>query len=114
MININDKVILTIYLKINQANIKWFSWLGQYTGILDAIKWATDYFIKCHVNPNELYGQIGDFEIDHAYWGRPEDMNMTRPAYKIDQTHPGLFINNIKKIIYWGVKKNYTSIIILI
>lgn len=63
--------------------------LDQYLETLDAIKWAIDYFIKCHVGPNELYGQVGDFSIDHAYWGRPEDMNMTRPAYKIDQNHPG-------------------------
>lgn len=63
--------------------------LGQYDDVLDAVKWATDYFIKCHVSKNELYGQVGDFDIDLKYWGRPEDMNMSRPAYKIDEEHPG-------------------------
>lgn len=62
---------------------------GQYEHGLDAIKWATDYFIKCHVAPNEFYGQLGDFSLDHTFWGRPEEMNMTRPAYKIDIDHPG-------------------------
>ncbi|KAJ8949207.1 hypothetical protein NQ318_021700 [Aromia moschata] len=62
---------------------------GQYFEVLDAVKWATDYFIKCHVSPNEFYGQVGDFVADHAFWGRPEEMNMTRPAYKIDAEHPG-------------------------
>ncbi|KAK9721332.1 Glycosyl hydrolase family 9 [Popillia japonica] len=62
---------------------------GQYDDVLDAVKWATDYFIKCHVSKNELYGQVGDFDIDLKYWGRPEDMNMSRPAYKIDEEHPG-------------------------
>ncbi|KAJ8984057.1 hypothetical protein NQ317_008783 [Molorchus minor] len=61
----------------------------QYKEVLEAIKWATDYFIKCHVSPNEFYGQVGDFPIDHMFWGRPEDMTMTRPAYKIDPNHPG-------------------------
>nr|QGX74967.1 cellulase [Oryctes rhinoceros] len=62
---------------------------GQYENVLDAVKWATDYFIKCHVSKNEFYGQVGDFDIDLEYWGRPEDMNMSRPAYKIDEERPG-------------------------
>nr|AXQ39856.1 beta-1,4-endoglucanase [Reticulitermes flavipes] len=62
---------------------------GQAKYALSAIKWAGDYFIKCHVSPNELYGQVGDFNLDHTFWGRPEDLNMSRPAYKIDTQHPG-------------------------
>jgi hypothetical protein len=54
-----------------------------------AIKWGTDYFIKAHVSQNVLYGQVGNGDVDHAYWGRPEDMTMDRPAYKIDTSHPG-------------------------
>ncbi|KAF5281878.1 hypothetical protein FQR65_LT14522 [Abscondita terminalis] len=61
----------------------------QHQHALNAIKWASDYFIKCHTAPNELYGQVGDFSIDHKFWGRPEDLNTTRPAYKIDAKHPG-------------------------
>lgn len=41
------------------------------------------------MSPFEFYGQVGDFAVDHMFWGRPEDMNMTRPAYKIDIEHPG-------------------------
>ncbi|KAJ9588697.1 hypothetical protein L9F63_018011, partial [Diploptera punctata] len=54
-----------------------------------AVKWATDYFIKCHVSEYEFYGQVGKGELDHDYWGRPEDMTMKRPAYKIDTQNPG-------------------------
>jgi hypothetical protein len=54
-----------------------------------AVKWATDYFIKAHVSPNEFYGQVGLRKLDDATWGRPEDMKMDRPAYKIDTSHPG-------------------------
>ncbi|XP_029163087.1 endoglucanase 15-like [Nylanderia fulva] len=62
---------------------------NQSDEILKTIKWATDYFIKCHVSKNVLYGQVGDFTSDQMYWGRPEEMNMCRPAYKIDAEHPG-------------------------
>lgn len=58
--------------------------------MLDALKWATDYFMKCHVSDYEFYGQVGSFQLDHGYWGRPEEMNMSRPAYKIDAQHPGI------------------------
>ena len=33
--------------------------------------------------------QVGNGEIDHGYWGRPEDMHMSRPAYKITAGRPG-------------------------
>lgn len=65
---------------------------------MNAIKWASNYFIKCHVSPNELYGQVGDFVLDHAFWGRPEDLNMSRPAYKIDKDHPGRVHVEIDKL----------------
>ncbi|MFS1512081.1 glycoside hydrolase family 9 protein [Chengkuizengella sp. SCS-71B] len=62
---------------------------GQYEEILDNIKWATDYFIKAHTAPNELYGQIGTGGVDHAWWGPAEVMQMARPSYKIDASCPG-------------------------
>lgn len=49
------------YVKANQL---------QY--ITDALKWATDYFIKCHVSDNELYVQFGNGQADHATWENPE------------------------------------------
>lgn len=33
--------------------------------------------------------QVGDGGADHGYWGRPENMHMNRPAYKVDAGHPG-------------------------
>lgn len=62
---------------------------GQLDAILDNIKWATDYFIKCHTGPNEFYGQVGNGGQDHAWWGPCEVMQMARPAYKIDASRPG-------------------------
>ena len=32
---------------------------------------------------------MGDGNRDHSYWGRPEEMKMDRPAFKVDPSHPG-------------------------
>jgi len=62
---------------------------GEFENLLDAVKWGTDYFIKCHVSDNEYYAQVGNGEIDHASWSRPEDITDSRPSYKIDCSKPG-------------------------
>jgi len=62
---------------------------GQLEYILDNIKWATDYFIKCHPSPNVYYYQVGDGHLDHAWWGPPEVMQMKRPSFKVTLDSPG-------------------------
>ncbi|XP_064612033.1 endoglucanase E-4-like [Liolophura sinensis] len=61
----------------------------QLDHMYDCVKWPLDYFIKCHTGPNEFYVQVGDGYIDHDYWGRPEQMTMKRPSFKVDAHHPG-------------------------
>ena len=62
---------------------------GQLDFALANLRWATDYFLKAHTAPNELWGQIGQGGIDHAWWGPAEVMQMARPAFKISATCPG-------------------------
>nr|XP_054749385.1 uncharacterized protein LOC129254871 [Lytechinus pictus] len=62
---------------------------GEYENALDSIKWATDYFMKCHVSPNEFYAQVGDGHFDHSLWVRPEELSGARPAFKLDPSNPG-------------------------
>ncbi|HEY9059024.1 MAG TPA: glycoside hydrolase family 9 protein [Pseudobacteroides sp.] len=62
---------------------------GQLPYILDNIKWATDYLIKCHPSPNVYYYQVGDGGPDHNWWGPAECMQMKRPSYKVDTAKPG-------------------------
>ncbi|RXG70392.1 Endoglucanase 7 [Armadillidium vulgare] len=66
---------------------------GYYDGQTDyaraAIRWGAEYFLKAHTSPTELWGQVGDGDIDHANWGRPEDMTEYRPSAKIDANNPG-------------------------
>jgi len=65
---------------------------GEYENGLAAIKWGTDYFIKCHTGPNEFYGQVGNGDIDHASWNRDVDIDQgpgRRPSYVLNQNKPG-------------------------
>jgi endoglucanase len=66
---------------------------GQLDEALEAVKWGTDYLMKGIVTDEygvkELYGQVGNGQVDHNYWGAPESMTMERPSYKIDREHPG-------------------------
>ncbi|NOK61873.1 MAG: Cellulase/cellobiase CelA1 [Chloroflexi bacterium AL-W] len=66
---------------------------GQLDEALEAIKWGTDYFLKAHITDGngtkEFYVQVGNGDADHAYWGPPEEMTMSRPAYKITRDKPG-------------------------
>lgn len=62
---------------------------GQDQYILDEIKWANDYFIKCHPSANVYYYQVGNGGIDHSIWCSAEVMQMQRPAYKLDMSNPG-------------------------
>src|SRR6266536_3411817 len=55
---------------------------GQLPYALANLKWATDYFIKAHTAPNELWGQVGTGDLDHTYWGPAEVLPMARPAFK--------------------------------
>lgn len=77
-------------IQYHQAYVK----SGQLDEVLDAIRWGTDYLVKCHVvgtdgKTQELWAQVGDGAVDHAYWGPAEQMTMPRPAFKIDRDNPG-------------------------
>ncbi|TKY55887.1 Endoglucanase 2 [Spatholobus suberectus] len=56
---------------------------------LDSLKWITDYLINAHPFPEVLYIQVGDPEVDHNCWERPEDMNEERPLTQVNSSFPG-------------------------
>jgi endoglucanase len=62
---------------------------GQLPYLLNNLRWVADYFVKCHPEANVFYGQVGDGDKDHAWWGPAEVMQMERPSAKIDAAHPG-------------------------
>ena len=62
---------------------------GQTEYLKACLKWGTDYFIAAHTSTNEFIGQVGDGNIDHVFWGRPEDMTMERPSFYLTEDAPG-------------------------
>ncbi|GAB3846467.1 hypothetical protein GCM10029963_26250 [Micromonospora andamanensis] len=62
---------------------------GQLTHLLNNLRYVNDYFVKAHPSPNVLYGQVGNGDADHKWWGPAEVMPMARPAYKIDASCGG-------------------------
>merc|ERR1711935_1013979 len=64
---------------------------GELENALDSIKWVTDYLIKCHTGPNELWAQTAEGGPDHSFWGRPEEypLNLRPRSFKVDANNPG-------------------------
>ena len=70
--------------------------IGQLDEALDAVRWGTDYLLNAYDDKGTtttaddvFYGQVGNGQADHAYWGPPETLTMVRPTYQIDANHPG-------------------------
>ena len=51
---------------------------GEYDAALDSLKWSYDYLMAAHPEPNKIHMQVGDGHADHAFWGRPEEMTMSK------------------------------------
>jgi endoglucanase len=66
---------------------------GQLDELLNNLRFVNDFFIAAHPSPNILYGQIGQGNADHAFWGPPEVVeektSASRIAYNISTTCKG-------------------------
>lgn len=64
---------------------------GQLSYALNNVKWACDYFIRCHPEDEVYYYQVGNGSQDHSWWGPCEviEYEMNRPCYKVDSDNPG-------------------------
>ncbi|KAL5698341.1 cellulase [Ranunculus cassubicifolius] len=62
---------------------------GELGNVHAAIRWGTDYFLKCSSKRDRLFVQVGDPNLDHQCWMRPENMNTPRTVLKIDTSRPG-------------------------
>ncbi|KAM5566176.1 endoglucanase 16-like [Rosa sericea] len=61
---------------------------GELQNVMDGIKWGTDYFFKA-ISKHKFYVQVGDPNLDHQCWVRPEEMRTPRTVYRIDENTPG-------------------------
>ncbi|GAB4825967.1 hypothetical protein Ancab_008835 [Ancistrocladus abbreviatus] len=56
---------------------------------MDAIRWATDYFLKATSVPGQVFALVGDPYSDHDCWERPEDMDTLRTPFSVSKHSPG-------------------------
>lgn len=69
------------------------------THIVMPYKWK----LVWNITSSDVYfGQVGQGDTDHAYWGRPEDMTMYRPAWEIDTSAPGELHVGAKNGTIWN------------
>nr|KAG5702490.1 hypothetical protein BaRGS_015122 [Batillaria attramentaria] len=63
---------------------------GQLDQMYDSVSWPLDYLQRTwDAYTQQLVVQVGEVTSDHAYWGRPEDMTMYRPCFKVGPDAPG-------------------------
>ena len=59
----------------------------EYRNALAAVKWGTDYFIKCHTGEFEFFGQVWQTKDLNDYWGRAEDIDEDIDTISFKCTH---------------------------
>uniref|UniRef100_A0A803MV15 Endoglucanase n=1 Tax=Chenopodium quinoa TaxID=63459 RepID=A0A803MV15_CHEQI len=63
------------------------------------LKWITDYLVNAHPKDNVLYIQVGDPDLDHKCWERPEDMTEKRPlTQSSDATYSSTLLKHAKQL----------------
>ena len=91
---------------------------GQLEYALGNIKWANDYFIKCHPEDEVYYYQVGNGSSDHSYWGAAETVSykMERPSYCVTKDAPGSTVCGetaaslaICSIVYSDIDSDYSE-----
>ncbi|OCH90734.1 Six-hairpin glycosidase [Obba rivulosa] len=55
----------------------------------DMLRWGLDWMIKAHPSSHTLFVQVGDGDLDDAYWGGDQGIPGPRPSYQINDTSPG-------------------------
>lgn len=67
---------------------------GQADDLLAAVKWGTDYLLRCNVldaagKTSFFVAQVGDADADHALWQPAETETILRPAMAVTASKPG-------------------------
>lgn len=92
---------------------------GQLEYALGNIKWANDYFIKCHPEDEVYYYQVGNGSQDHTFWGAAEvvEYRMERPSYCVTKDNPGSTVCGetaaslaVCSIVYKDIDKSYSDL----
>lgn len=62
---------------------------AQTTYIQDTLRWIADYFVLCHYADLTFTAQVGNVDIDHSQWTRPEELVGARPSFDLTPSAPG-------------------------
>ena len=69
---------------------------ASYDTIVAHVDWVTDYLMRTYddkgtdrLSDDVFHVQVGNGNLDHAWWGAPEDMTMARPTYSVTAQKPG-------------------------
>lgn len=73
---------------------KGYAAAGQTDELLGAVKWGTDYLLKCNVLDSSgktifFVAQVGDPDADHTLWQPAESETILRPALAVTAALPG-------------------------
>ncbi|KAL5224719.1 hypothetical protein ABZP36_011358 [Zizania latifolia] len=89
---------------------------NQRDSAMDALQWIMDYLVNAHPSDDVLYIQVGDPEVDHKCWERPETMTEKRPLTKITPKSPGSDVAAetaaamaAASLVYKPINKTYSS-----
>ncbi|GFZ42444.1 hypothetical protein JCM24511_00159 [Saitozyma sp. JCM 24511] len=64
--------------------------LANQAAYLDGtLRWGLDWLIKCHPQDDVLFVQVGNSDVDNAYWGGDQNIPNPRPAYPVNSSAPG-------------------------
>ncbi len=92
---------------------------GQLEYALSNVRWANDYFMKCHPEDEVYYYQVGNGGQDHSYWGAAETVayKMERPSYCVTKQNPGSTVCGetaaslaISSIVFAQTDKKYSAL----
>ncbi|XP_028063587.1 endoglucanase 8-like [Camellia sinensis] len=83
----------------------------------EAIRWATDYFLKATSVPGDVYAQVGNPYGDHNCWERPEDMETPRTTYAMTENKPGSEVSAeiaaalaASSMVFYGFDRRYSKL----
>ncbi len=126
-IDAGDNVKFNLPMSYSAAMLAWsiyedydaYRESGQLEYALANIKWANDYFIKCHPEDEVYYYQVGNGGADHGFWGPVEvvEYKMDRPSYKVTAQAPGSAVTGetaaslaLCSILYKDIDRAYSEL----
>ncbi|KAK3040082.1 hypothetical protein RJ639_027808 [Escallonia herrerae] len=83
---------------------------------VEAIRWATDYFLKATIVNGTVFVQVCDPWADHNCWERPKDMDVPRTSYAVTAENPGSEVYGeiaaASSMLFKGLSAQYSKLLL--